>query len=87
PSASAKSCRRRTSASPPCSNRSTRRCRCAHVRLAADRPQGPPDRLDDVDDRHHRAQAHPRRAVGVVRALHHRARIARLGGVGARMYV
>ena len=51
--------------------------RRAPVRLAADRRQGPPDRLDDVDDRHHRAQPHPRAAVGLLRALHHRA-----GGAG-----
>ena len=36
--------------------------------------EGPADRLDDLDDRHHRAQAHPRPAVGLARALHHRAR-------------
>ena len=48
--------------------------RRAHVRLAADRPEGPADRLDDVDDQHHRGQAHPRPAVGLARALHDRAR-------------
>ena len=36
--------------------------------------EGPADRLDDVDDQHHRGQAHPRPAVGLARALHHRAR-------------
>ena len=39
--------------------------RRAPVRLAADRCQGPPDRLDDLDDRHHRAEPHPRAAVGL----------------------
>jgi PAS domain S-box-containing protein len=39
--------------------------RCPHVRLAADRPEGPPDRLDDVDDGHHGAEPHPRAAAGV----------------------
>ena len=44
----------------------------------------PPDRLDDLDDRHHRAESHPRAAVGLVRALHHRAGGAgRLGFGGA----
>ncbi len=33
--------------------------RRAHVRLAADRPARPADRLDDLDDQHHRGQAHP----------------------------
>ena len=46
-------------------------------------PQGPADRLDDLDDQHHRGQAHPRPAVGLARALHHRARGPRRRGVGA----
>ena len=50
--------------------------RRAHVRLAADRRQGPADRLDDLDDQHHRGQAHPRPALGLARALHDRARRA-----------
>ena len=33
-----------------------------HVRVAAAGPQRQPDRLDDLHDRHHRAQAHPRGA-------------------------
>ena len=60
--------------------------RRAHVRLAADRPQGPADRLDDLDDQHHRGQAHPRPAFGLARALHHRAGRpgrSRVGAVGA----
>ncbi len=57
--------------------------RLAHVRLAADRPEGPADRLDDLDDQHHRGQAHPRPALRLARALHHRARRAGRGGVGA----
>ena len=60
------------------------RVRRAHVRLAADRPARPADRLDDLDDQHHRGQAHPRPAVGLARALHHRARGAGRRGVGAR---
>ena len=51
--------------------------RRAHVRLAADRPEGAADRLDDVDDQHHRGQAHPRPAHRLARALHDRARGAR----------
>ena len=57
--------------------------RRAHVRLAADRPARPADRLDDLDDQHHRGQAHPRPAVGLARALHHRARRPGRLGVGA----
>ena len=57
--------------------------RRAHVRLAADRPEGPADRLDDVDDQHHRGQADPRPAHRLARALHDRARGARRRGVGA----
>ncbi len=52
------------------------------LRLAADRCARPPDRLDDLDDRHHRAHPHPRAAVGLLRALHHRARGAGRLGVG-----
>ena len=54
-----------------------------HVRLAADRPEGPADRLDDLDDQHHRGQAHPRPAHRLARALHDRARGPRHRRVGA----
>ena len=56
--------------------------RRAAVRVAAGGCQGQPDRLDDVDDGHHRAHAHPRAAAGVARALHDRAGGARRFGVG-----
>ena len=57
--------------------------RCPHVRVAADRRARQADRLDDLDDQHHRGQAHPRAAVGLARAFHHRARRPRRRGVGA----
>lgn len=61
--------------------------RRADVRLAADRRQGQPDGLDDLDDQHHRgAPAHPRPALGRSRAVHHRpggAGCRGVGGVGA----
>ncbi len=56
--------------------------RRAHVRLAADRLARPADRLDDLDDQHHRGQAHPRPAHRLARALHDRAGGAGRGGVG-----
>ncbi len=56
--------------------------RLPHVRLAADRSEGNADRLDDVDDQHHRGQAHPRPAVGIARALHDRARRPGCRGLG-----
>ena len=54
-----------------------------HVRVAADRRARQADRLDDLDDQHHRGQAHPRPALGLARALHHRARGAGRRGLGA----
>ena len=60
-----------------------RAVRRPHVRLPADRPQGPADRLDDEHHQHHRGQAHPRPALGLARALHHRARRPGRVGLGA----
>ncbi|MDR8732334.1 hypothetical protein FEQ04_06689 [Burkholderia pseudomultivorans] len=57
---------------------------CAPLRIAADRQLGPPDRLDVVDDRHHRAEARERRTRRRARALHDGARKPRRRGVGAR---
>jgi PAS domain S-box-containing protein len=77
----------------PLDTRAASRCACSasdggifDARMyvsPADRPQGSPDRLDDLDDRHHRAQAHPRGTLGLLRALHHGAGVAGLGGLGA----
>ena len=61
--------------------------RCPHVRLAADRPEGRADRLDDLDDQHHRGQADPRPAHRLARAFHDGAggpRHRRLGALGAK---
>ena len=56
----------------------------AALRVAADRQLGPPDRLDVVDDRHHRAQARARGTRRRARALHHGARKPRRRRLRAR---
>jgi PAS domain-containing protein len=57
-------------APPPAASRCgssarTARCLMPAVRVAPDRRRGQANRLDDLDDRHHRAQPHSRAAVGL----------------------
>ncbi len=80
--------RRRDAADRPRGARAPQRRhqpRHAHVRVAADRGERRPERLDHVDDRHHAEQARARGAGRGAGALPDGARRARRRGVGVRV--